>query len=300
MPNITNNPFYFATLQAGVVPRSALNDTQSVNSFGIGIDGRRTFSAIAINGGQAFTNDIVLDGVSVQGSAWNEAAVVPNTEGIQEVRTIINNFSAEYGRAQGVITVTTKSGTNAYHGSAFDRVRNEAFNANSFANNARGIAIPDFKVNSFGATLGGPLRKDKAFFFVSYEGLRHNRSVDYLRTVPTELEKKGDFSQTRVNVSGVPTPINLFDPFSVRQVEPNVYQRTPIANSVLPNPDPFALRVMSYYPAPNRTPQDEYNTNNYYLRAAEDFQQEQRELAFRLSVRETLALRYWRHDEGKD
>lgn len=117
VPNISHNPLYYAGLQPGVVPRAAFNDTQSVNSFGIGIDGRRTFSALSINGGQAMTNDVFLDGISVQGSAWNEVAVLPNQDGVQEVRTVINNFSAEYGRAQGVIAIRTKSGTNDYHGS---------------------------------------------------------------------------------------------------------------------------------------------------------------------------------------
>ena len=145
VPNIKHNPFYYAMLLAGMVPRSETEQTQTINSFGIGIDGRRTFSAISANGGQAFTNDIQLDGVSVQGSAWNEAAVVPNTEGIQEVRVQTNNFSAEYGRAQGVIQVTTKSGTNEFHGSAFYRLRNEALNANTFANNLQGITRPPFK-----------------------------------------------------------------------------------------------------------------------------------------------------------
>ncbi len=271
VPNVTHNPFYYATLQAGIVPRAGLNDTQSVNSFGIGIDGRRTFSAISANGGAAFTNDIQLDGVSVQGSAWNEAAVVPNPDGVQEVRTIINNFSAEYGRAQGVIQVTTKSGTNEYHGSAFYRNRNEVFNANTFGNNARGISRPPFKVSSYGGTVGGAIRRDKAFFFVSYEGLQHSQAVDYLKTVPTALEQKGDFSQTLVNNSGVPTPLKLFDPFNVTQVGPNLYQRAPIPNAVIPNPDPYALKLFSYYPLPNRTPDDVYNTNNYFNRVSRSF-----------------------------
>jgi hypothetical protein len=274
VPNITHNPFYYATLQPGLVPRAAMNDTQSVNSFGIGIDGRRTFSAISANGGQAFTNDIQLDGVSVQGSAWNEAAVLPNPEGVQEVRTLINNFTAEYGRAQGVIQVTTKSGSNQFHGSGVYRNRNEFFNANTFGNNARGILRKPFKVNSYAATLGGPIVPNRAFFFVSYEGLRHGEAVDYLKTVPTESERRGDFSQTFANVNGTPTPIRLFDPFNVAQTGPNLYRRAPIANSVIMRPDPFALKVFSYFPLPNRPPQDVYNTNNYYNRVTRTFERD--------------------------
>ena len=287
VPNITHNPFYYATLQAGVVPRAALNDTQSVNSFGIGIDGRRTFSAISANGGAAFTNDIQVDGVSVQGSAWNEAAVLPNPDGVQEVRTIINNFSAEYGRAQAVLQVTTKSGANEYHGSAFYRNRNEVFNANTFANNARAIARRPFKVSSYGGTVGGAIRRDKAFFFVSYEGLKHSEAVDYLKTVPTGLEKKGDFSQTLVNSSGVPTPLKLFDPFSVATAGPNLYLRMPIANAVIPRPDPYALKLFGYYPLPNRRPDDAYNTNNYFNRVKRSFS--------RNSVNSRLDYRLSRH-----
>jgi carboxypeptidase family protein/TonB-dependent receptor-like protein len=271
VPNITHNPFYYATLQPGLVPRAAMNDTQSVNSFGIGIDGRRTFSAISANGGQAFTNDIQLDGVSVQGSAWNEAAVLPNPEGVQEVRTLINNFTAEYGRAQGVIQVTTKSGSNQFHGSGVYRNRNEFFNANSFGNNARGISRKPFKVNSYAGTIGGPIVPNRAFFFVSYEGLQHGEAVDYLKTVPTGLERGGDFSQTLANVNGTPTPVRIFDPFNVVQTGPNLYQRSPIPNSIIPRPDPFALKLISYYPLPNRTPEDVYNTNNYYNRVTRKF-----------------------------
>lgn len=100
IPNITQNPLYYAFLQNGVQPRNAATATTGDNSFGIGVNGRRQFSAVGINGGRAFTNDIQLDGLPVMGGGYNEAAVIPNTEGLQEVRVISNNFSAEYGRGQ--------------------------------------------------------------------------------------------------------------------------------------------------------------------------------------------------------
>ena len=118
LPNITQNPLQYAMLQAGAVGRPATQDTTSVNSFGIGVDGRRQWSAVGVNGGRAFTNDIQLDGLPVMGGGYNEASVVPNTEGLQEVRVISNNFSAEYGRGQAVISMSTKSGTNRYSGQA--------------------------------------------------------------------------------------------------------------------------------------------------------------------------------------
>ena len=123
IPNITHNPYYYATLQPGVVARAALNDTQSVKAFGVGQGARQQFSAISINGGLSFTNDVQLDGLSILGTNWNEVAVVPNSDGILEVRTSVNNYSAEYGRGQGVISVTTKGGSMQFHGSASDRLR---------------------------------------------------------------------------------------------------------------------------------------------------------------------------------
>jgi hypothetical protein len=271
IPNITHNPYYYATLQPGVAARAVVNDTQTMRAFGVGQEARRQFSAISVNGGLSFMNEVQLDGLSILGANFNEVAVLPNSDGILEVRTSVNNYSAEYGRGQGVISVTTKGGTNEFHGSAFDRLRNEILNANSFGNNQLSITRPAFKVNTYGGTLGGPIKKDRIFFFVSYEGMKHNQSLDYWATVPTALERGGNFSQTLVNVSGTPTPLKLFDPFNVTQLAPDVYQRAAVPNSIIPNPDPYIKKLMSYYPLPNRTPQDVYNTNNYYLRGVQNF-----------------------------
>ncbi len=196
LPNITHNPFQYATLQAGVIPRGQFNNAQDTGSFGIGIDGRRQASAITINGGAAFSNGIILDGVSVQGSAWNEAAVIDNQESLQEVKTIVNNYTAEYGRAQGVIIFQTKGGSNEWHGSGFWRIRNEALNANSFSNNAQNITRGPFKSHTYGGTFGRRIIRDRAFCFASYEGLEFNRNYDFLQTVPTAAERAGDFSNT--------------------------------------------------------------------------------------------------------
>lgn len=277
LPNINHNPFYYATLQANVVSQTLFNDTQSMESFGIGIDGRRAFTAFSINGGQPFTNDVLVDGISVLGSAWNEATVLTNAEGIQEVRTIVNNFSAEYGRGQGIVALRTKSGANDYHGSVLYRMRNDALNANSFANNAIGIGRGPFGVNYLGGSFGGPIRKKKAFFFASYEGLLHTDSIDYLETVPTPAQKKGDFSQTFVNMNGTPSRIRLFDPFNAHKVGPDLYQRTEIPLADLRNlprgPDPFAVKIINYYPDPNRPPTGNplYNLENYYSHAERSF-----------------------------
>ena len=165
LPNITQNPLAYAFLQAGAVPRNATNDTQGANSFGIGVDGRRQWSAVGVNGGRAFTNDIQLDGLPVMGGGYNEASVVPNTEGLQEVRVISNNFSAEYGRGQAVIAMSTKSGTNAFRGQGVYMIRHEGLDANTFSNNAQNIPKREFRVNDAGGSIGGPILRNKLFFF---------------------------------------------------------------------------------------------------------------------------------------
>ncbi|HEY6402440.1 MAG TPA: TonB-dependent receptor, partial [Blastocatellia bacterium] len=284
LPNITHNPFSYAALQAGVVPRGLFGNTQNTTSFGIGIDGRRQASAIGINGGAAFSNDIILDGVSIQGSAWNETAVLPNQDALQEVKTITNNYSAEYGRAQGVVIFTTKGGSNEFHGSGFYRIRNEALNANSFSNNANNIARGPFKSNTFGGTIGGRIIRDKAFFFVSYEGLRFHRAYDYLLTVPTAAERQGDFSNTYANVNGLPVPIKIFDPFNATRASTGsgfnraqfptfidaqgVVRTSPLPQTRL---DKFGLAILNSYPLPNRTPDDIFNRNNFFLRDDQEF-----------------------------
>jgi hypothetical protein len=282
IPNINNNPLNYATLTQGVVARQSMNNSQSAQSFGIGTEGRRAMSNFSVNGGNSFTNDIQLDGVSIQASAWNEVAIMPNTEGIQEVKTNINNMSAEYGRSQGTVVFTTKSGTNEYHGSGQFRLRNEALNANSFGNNAQGITRAPFKVQNYSATFGGPIiipklynGKDKSFFFVSYEGMRFNQALDYLRTVPTALERVGNFSETRANVSGQFLPVQVFDPFNVTQVAPNQWQRLAFPNAIIPSSriNPITQRFINEYPLPNRPAQDPIlNTNNFFNRGIRAFE----------------------------
>src|SRR6202007_2816380 len=153
VPNVTQNPLYYAMIQNGVQPRNETAASTSLNSFGIGVAGRAQFSAIGVNGGRAFTNDIQLDGLPIMGGGFNEAAILPNTEGLQEVRVINNNFTAEYGHGQSVIALSTKSGTNQYHGEATYLLRNEALNANTNSNNANLLTRSAFKVNQFGGAI---------------------------------------------------------------------------------------------------------------------------------------------------
>jgi trimeric autotransporter adhesin len=264
LPNLTQNPLQYAMLQAGAIGRNSTQDSTSLNSFGIGVDGRRNWSAVGINGGRAFTNDIQLDGLPVMGGGYNEAAVVPNTEGLQEVRVISNNFSAEYGRGQAVISMSTKSGTNSFRGQGAYLMRDEALDANTFSNNAQALPKREFRVDDVGASLGGPIKRNRMFFFSSYHGLRNDQGSTTLATVPTAFERVGNFSQTFIrDENGLPVPARIFDPFNVVQEGADLYRRVEIPNAIITNPHPAALQMYRYYPMPNRTPDDVFNTNNF-------------------------------------
>ena len=273
VPNITQNPLYYASLLEGVVGRAELSEATTPQSFGIGYDGRRFQSALNVNGATAFGASIQLDGLSVTSGAWNEAAVLPNTDSLQEVRAVTNNYTAEFGRGMGAIQMATKSGTNQFHGSAYYRVRNEDFNANTFSNNANGIARAQFRVNDIGGTVGGPIIRNKLFVFTSYENLLHSDSPQWTLTVPTAAQRIGDFSQTVISgTNGAPTPVTIWNPNDVvGEPSTNVYQRAPYPGNIIPDPSSYALKIMAIYPLPNRPATNAFGANNFFTQGNRSF-----------------------------
>lgn len=272
LPNPTNNPFNYENLQPGVSPSS--QSTTSVSSFGIGTGGRSSDANFGVNGGQGLENSVMLDGLPVMGDGNNDPTIIPNLEGIQSVQVLTNSFSAEYGHGAGIANITTKPGTNQFHGLVSYENRNEALMANTAGNKMQGLPRPAFKVDDIGGAVGGPIRKDHIFFDSSFHWLTHNYGSQELLTVPTDLERKGDFGESVINgANGQPTPVNLFDPFSVTAINSNLYQRAEFPKStncgsygcgdVIPNPSPYGLKILSYYPMPNHAPIDPENHQNY-------------------------------------
>lgn len=185
-----------ALLQPGVTPA---NDEALGHGF-------------SISGGRTDTVNYLLDGGLNTDLMENSVAFNPNPDAVAEFRILTSNYSAEYGRnAGGTVSVVTKSGTNKVHGSAYDYLRNDAFNANSFFNNLNNLPRNVLKRNQFGGTLGGPIDiphlvagKDKAFFFISYQGQKQSQAVSSTE-IPTftAAELGGDFSQAN---NGSPDP----------------------------------------------------------------------------------------------
>src|ERR1700690_310953 len=179
------------SLQPGVVPgafselAAGLNDRPVSGGLGAG--------NISINGQREASNGFMLNGANVNEGKNNGAAIIPNLDSIEEFRIITNNFDAEYGNySGGQINVVTKSGTNAFHGSAFDFFRNTALDAKGFFD----TSVPVFRQNQFGGTFGGPIRKDKTFFFADYQGTRQSQAPTQNNLMPSVQNFSGNFSDS--------------------------------------------------------------------------------------------------------
>jgi hypothetical protein len=144
---------------------------------------------IDVNGQQFTTNGFLLDGTENQSAILGIAVINPNIDSLQEFKITTSNYDAQFGSVSGaLLQATTKSGTNAFHGSAFEYLRNDLFNAND---RFSGLNLP-LRWNQFGGTIGGPIKKDKIFFFGDYQGTRRRRAASTVTTVPTPAERAGD------------------------------------------------------------------------------------------------------------
>jgi len=188
------------TLVPGVVAQGGTYGNAVNNQGG----GARTnaigFGNYAIGGGFGNQSSFFVDGVPSNAVAGNLNALIPSQDVVQEFRVATNNVSAEYGNyAGGVINMTTKSGTNAFHGSAYEYLRNKVLNANDYFTKQAGKPRPPLVQNQFGATFGGPLVKDRTFFFGGFERQTiHSATQVNPYTVPTTAELGGDFSDPRL------------------------------------------------------------------------------------------------------
>ena len=257
LPILGRNAYALAQLVPGAFEPASFNNTP------IDIISQ---TYISINGARENQNSFLLDGIANTSLSNGGPAVFPDVDAVEEYRVTTNNYSAEYGQAAGgVFNVATKSGSNAFHGDAYDYLRNDLLDANDYFSNRGGIRKAPFRFNQFGATLGGPIRKNKTFFFGAYEGVREIQGVTFVDTVPTTLQRQGDFSQTRA-ANG--QQIVVYDPFSTtaNPSNPTQYTRTALPGNVIPSSrlDPVAKALMQLLPLPNATPSNAItNINNF-------------------------------------
>jgi hypothetical protein len=203
-------------------------------------------------GGRFSANEVLLDGIDNNTMVTNGAigrsgvALTPSVDAVQEFKVKTNAFSAEFGRAAGsLITATMRSGTNQFHGSAFEFLRNDKLDANNFFSNASGLPKAKFRQNQFGGVLGGRIIRDKTFFFVNYQGTRQSTAAtSNILAVPPVAIRNGDLSLLR-------TPI--YDP-ATRRIGPNgTVVATAFPNGLIPPSriSPAAAAILSLIPEPN-------------------------------------------------
>jgi len=181
---------------------------------------------------------------------WGGLIFVPSVEELQEFKIQTNAFSPQYGWSMGnALNAITKSGTSSFHGGLFEFLRNARLDANNFFSNRNRIARPNIKRNQFGANVGGPLRKDKTFFYGSFEGLRQQTPITAVYSVPTLDQRQGDFSRT-FNQNG--SLAILYDAFTTRRAGTG-FVRDPLASNRVPRDrmDPVAVKLLPYWPEPN-------------------------------------------------
>ena len=240
LPLATRNYVQLTLLAPGSIhpdPSSFKNGQTTMNS------GRPN-----VNGNREQANNFMLDGLDNNQVSENDVGYAPSVDAIQEFNEITNNAPAEFGNFMGaIISTTTKSGTNQFHGSAFEFFRNNVLNANDWSNNFNGAPRAAIRWNNFGGTLGGPIKKDKLFFFIDYQGSRDDTPTSIqTTTLFTAAERQGNFSQLLT----LGTPIQLYNPFSVTSAG----NRAPFAGNIIPASlfSPAAAKILTsqYYPAP--------------------------------------------------
>jgi Carboxypeptidase regulatory-like domain len=208
LPLTTRSAYAEMSLTPGVQSNSASN-SQNTPNFVIGVPSTQVIINGGVDGGVPMVSFYLDGGINMTGLR-NYGNPLPNPDALEEFRVETSNFAAQYGRMSGgVVTAVTRSGTNHFHGSLFEFFRNTNMNDTPWGTPS-GVQKTPFHRNNFGGTVGGPIIKDKAFFFFSYGGLRQTVGAQYTGAiVPTALERVGDFTKSKVipNMPGTKTPV---------------------------------------------------------------------------------------------
>ncbi len=259
LPLSDGNPFILAHLAPGI-----LNLSNPAN--------QRTFdndstSDIAANGTPTRRNEFQLDGVP--DTAGRIVAFIPSTDMVREFRVQTASYDAGYGNTPGaIVNVSLKSGTNNVHGSLWENLRNSATDASSFFTNRAGQEKPAFRLNHFGASIGGPVfvpklynGRNRTFFFFGFEGLKDAYPQPFTGTVPTLKMREGDFSE----LLALGTRYQIYDPFTIAPAGSGRFSRQLLPGNIIPRNrlNPTALAYLQYWPEPNQAGTIDFQQNYY-------------------------------------
>jgi len=255
LPNLGRDSLALVYLTPGVVGSAGNRGATNTN--------------FVANGARNSTSDVLVDGVTVttveQNSGITDLKYKPSVDSVQEFKMQTNFFPAEYGQTGGaVINMVTKSGTNDWHGTGFYFLRHSDFNANDWFANRAGNSRPLFRRDQFGGVLGGPVRKNKTFFFASYEQTKQKSPTSATATFPTEPQRNGDFSRTFQSNGQL---ISIFDPFDAFRNGAGQWERRPFPGNVVPRSrmDPVALKALAFFPQGNQVTNAVTNNNNWFV-----------------------------------
>ncbi len=252
MPLNLRNYLQLGQFTVGVLPARAVGKGSRQGHEG-------GFQAIGLN---PLQNNVLLDGMDNSsrgaggGLSYEAQSVQPSVDAVSEFKVVTNNTSAEYGYKSGAkILVSTKSGTNQFHGSAFEFLRNDKLDGTNFFANRTGQGKPSYRQNQFGGTIGGPIVRNRTFFFASYQGTRIRLGKTFISSVPSTAAVAGDFSEQPA------IRRNVFDPLTISD---GVRQQFP--NNVVPASrfDPVSTNVANLYPAPTISGRENAPNNFLY------------------------------------
>jgi hypothetical protein len=264
MPLNLRNYLELARLAVGVLPAWSFGRGSRTG----GEDG--TEAGFIAAGQHAYQTNVLLDGVDNSSRAsggplgFQAQAVKPPVDAVAEFKVVTNNNSAEFGyRMGGKVLVSTRSGTNDLHGSVYEFLRNDKLDATNFFANRSGSAKPTLRQNQFGGTIGGPVIKNRTFYFFSFQGARIRKGQSFTRTVPSALAKSGDFSREGTRRD------RIFDPLTTTGTGAAA-TRQPFPNNRIPASrfDPVATPIIALYPDPN-IPGREFLPNNFFFAPAD-------------------------------
>jgi hypothetical protein len=253
-----------------------------------GVGTAENYPIFSVAGGRARNQNFILDGGNASNAVGltrpQQLTTLP-VDAMQEFKVITNNYSAEYGHSTGgVITMSTRSGTNQLRGTAFHSLQNDALNAPNFFATIK----PPMRLNQFGGTLGGPIRRTRSFYFGSWERTRQLTSEPILSTVPTLRNRAGDFSDL-VDSSG--HAIVIYDPAT----------RQPFPGNIIPSSriDPVAMAALKYFPEPN-LPGTTTNANNHVGVSGSSLDRDilVGRVDHRLGSNDLLTVRYYLNNSG--